>query len=66
MKETETVIIPKEEEQEEEGTSIDSLLKKANGTKIETIIDESETISESDEMETEIIYEEPREKICSN
>ena len=66
MKERETVIIPKEEEQEEEGTSIDSLLKKANGTKIETIIDESETISESDEMETKIIYEEPRENVQTN
>ena len=66
MKERETVIISKEEEQEEEGTSIDSLLKKANGTKIETIIDESETISESDEMETKIIYEEPRENVQTN
>jgi len=68
MKERETVIIPKEEEQEKEGegTSIDSLLKKANGTKIETIIDESETISESDEMETKIMYEEHRENVQTN
>ena len=68
MKERETVIIPKEEEQEKEGegTSIDSLLKKANGTKIETIIDETETISESDEMETKIMYEEPRENVQTN
>lgn len=68
MKERETVIIPKEEEQEKEveGTSIDSLLKKANGTKIESIIDENETISESDEMETKIMYEEPRENVQTN
>ena len=49
MKERETVIIPKEKENEKEGdgegTSIDSLLKKATGTKIETIIDENETTS---------------------
>ena len=68
MKERETVIIPKEEEQEKEGegTSIDSLLKKANGTKIETIIDETETISESDENGNKIMYEEPRENVQTN
>ncbi len=72
MKERETVIIPKEKENEEEeeeegeGTSIDSLLKKATGTKIETIIDENETTSENDEMETTIVYETPEENVQTN
>lgn len=66
MKERETTIIPKEEKNEEEGTSIDSLLKKASGTKIETIIDENETISENDELKKKIIYEEPEENVQTN
>ena len=59
MKERESIQIPPQEEQTqkvESGTSIDDLLKKATGTKIETIIEEDS--DESEVFEREIIEKE--------
>jgi hypothetical protein len=59
MKEREKIQIPPQEEQTqqvESGTSINDLLKKSTGTKIETIIEEDS--GESEVFETEIIEKE--------